>query len=353
MAAISNKKPVYAISPYLRQYLNDFHREIDVPLAYSDLFHFTSSITLTDSNGNDTLWETVIYGQADESHIHYSLKKIYALLKAGGDISVMKHVKVDRVDMCMYGNTRPFRVRIVNEINDLFDYYYLKEADASRIYGLELEHLLSPNKINYLVKGNTLIEEHIQGVPGETFINDYVLPGKINESRLAKEFIKFNERCLVQLLGDMRGDNYVVEIVPDFDEVYYRLRAIDFDQQSYDGRKVIYMPQYFKENNPIINLGIHNMEPELELQYRKEERARIAGRMKSVQEQLNKLLNAMIHDEISTDENVDKLKYELMELYHDNEFITCRNMGEILKVSLKMLLKKPARKAIKKADVFA
>lgn len=353
MAAISNKKPVFGISPSLRNYLRDNHREIDVPLAYSDLFHYTSSIALVDANGDDTLWETVIYGPADESHIHYSLKKIYALLKAGGDISVMKHVKVDRVDMCLYGNTRPFRVRIVNEINDLFDYYYLKEADASRIYGLELEHLLSPNKINYLVKGNTLIEEHIQGVPGETFINNYVLPGKVNAGRLAKEFIKFNERCLVQLLGDMRGDNYVVEIVPDFDEVHYRIRAIDFDQQSYDGRKAIYMPQYFKENNPIINLGINTMRPELELQYRKEERARIANRIKTVQGQVNQLLTAMIRDEVSTEENVDRLKYELMELYRDNEFITCRNMGEILKTSLKMLLKKPARKEYKNADVFA
>ena len=27
----------------------------------------------------------------------------------------------------------------------------LKKADASRVYGLELEHILSPNKINYLV----------------------------------------------------------------------------------------------------------------------------------------------------------------------------------------------------------
>jgi len=353
MAAISNKKPVYKISPYLRQYLIDFHREIDVPLAYSDLFHFNSTITLTDAKGNDTLWETALYGQADASHIHYCLKKIYALLKADGDISVMKHLKIDRVDLCIYGNTKPFRVRIVNQINDLFDYFYIKEADASRIYGLELEHLLSPNKINYLVKEDTLIEEHIPGIPGGSFIEEYVSAKRINAKRLAKEFIKFNERCLVQLLGDMRGDNYVVEIIKDFDETYYRMRAIDFDQQSYDGRKSIYMPQYFKENNPIIALGINSMAPELEKQYRKEERARIATRMKTVKNQLNKLIDAMCLDELSTIEHVDKLKYELAELYKDNEFIVCRNMGEIVKVSLKMLLKKPARSAVSSAESFA
>ena len=268
-------------------------------------------------------------------------------------MSVMKHLRIDRVDLCTYGNTKPFRVRIVNQINDLFDYFYIKQADASRIYGLELEHLLSPNKINYLVKGDTLIEEHILGIPGETFIKDYVNANKVNPRRMAKEFIKFNERCLVQLLGDMRGDNYVVEIIPDFDEVYYRMRAIDFDQQAYDGRRSIYMPQYFKENNPIVALGINNMAPELEKQYRKEERSRIAARVKAVKNRLDHLLDAMSHDQLSSDENVDRLKYELAELYKDNEFITCRNMGEIVKVSLKMLLKKPTRTVNPNIDAFA
>ncbi len=353
MASISNKKPVYRVSPYLRQYLIDYQREIDVPLTYVDLFHYDSSIALTDAQGNDTMWETVLFRQADESHIHYCLKKIYALLKVDGDISVMKHLKIDRVDLCTYGNTKPFRVRVVNQINDLFDYFYIKEADASRIYGLELEHLLSPNKINFLVKGDTLIEEHIPGVPGDTFIKEYIGSDRVNAMRMAKEFIKFNERCLVQLLGDMRGDNFVVEVVPDFDEVYYRMRAIDFDQQSYDGRRSIYMPQYFKENNPIVALGINSMAPELEKQYRKEERSRIATRVKAVKTQLNQLLDAMGHDQLSSDENVDSLKYELADLYKDNEFMTCRNMGEIVKLSLKMLLKKPTRTVSPNVDAFA
>jgi len=31
---------------------------------------------------------------------------------------------------------------------------------------MELEHLLSPYWINYLVEENTLVEEHIAGIPG-------------------------------------------------------------------------------------------------------------------------------------------------------------------------------------------
>ncbi|WP_020526947.1 hypothetical protein [Flexithrix dorotheae] len=343
MAAITTKKPVYPISASLRRFLVNHHREIEVPITYSDLFHYTSSINLEDKNGNDTYWETVFYSQADNEHIQACLKQVYALMKADGDTSIMDHLYIDRVDLCMYGNTKPFRVRIVNKLNDLFDYFYIKQADASRIYGLELEHLLSPNKINYLVKGNTLLEEHIPGIPGDSFVKHYVIPQKVNARRLAKEFVKFNERCLVQLLGDIRGDNFVVEIIPDFDEVYYRMRAIDFDQQAYDGRKSIYMPQFFKENYPIIDLGLKNMKPEVELQYQKEERSRIANRIRTSELQLNALVKTMSNDRISTEENVDQLKYELAELYNDSEFIACRNMGEILNSSLRMIMKKPVR----------
>ena len=125
---------------------------------------------------------------------------------------------------CTFGNTKPFRIRIVNQYNDNHDYFYVKKADASRLYGLELEQLLSPNEINFHIDGDTLIEEHIIGVPGDDFINNYLDHDDLNEVRLAKEFIKFNERCFVRLLGDMRAYNYVVEMTPDFEQNQYRVR---------------------------------------------------------------------------------------------------------------------------------
>ena len=42
-------------------------------------------------------------------------------------------------------------VKIRNILNDNFTYFYVKKADASRIYGLELEHMLSPYNLNFLV----------------------------------------------------------------------------------------------------------------------------------------------------------------------------------------------------------
>ncbi|MDW7690563.1 hypothetical protein R9C00_22615 [Flammeovirgaceae bacterium SG7u.111] len=344
MAVITTKKPAFEISPYLRSYLIESNREISVPFAYTDLFHYSGSVALQDSRGEDTLWETLFYSDSDREQIHQGLKLVYAHLKSSGDTSVFEHLYIDRIDICLHGNTKPFRIRIVNKINDLFDYFYVKEADASRIYGQEIEHLLSPNKINYLVTGNTLIEEHIAGIPGDKFIQDHLNAGGVQEHRLAKEFVKFNERCLVQLLGDMRSDNYVVEIIPDFDEVYFRLRAIDFDQHCYEGRRAIYMPQYFKENNPIIQLGLKYMTPQLQAQYEKEERSRIATRIKSAQQELNALLSTMAKDTLSTQENIRQLRAELSEFYGEKSFMQCKNMGEILFMNLDMVFRQPSRK---------
>lgn len=340
MALISRKKTIYPICQHLRRFLQKYGREVDFPVHYGDLLRYSGSIPLYDYRGKDTLWETVFYAESEREEIHFNLRKIYALLKAAGDVGVMQHLYIDRVDLCIYGNTQPFRVRIVNKINDNFDYFYIKNADASRIYGLELEHLLSPNRINYLVHQNTLIEEHIAGIPGEQFMKDYLNDPKINGVRLAKEFVKFNERCFVRLLGDMHSSNFVVDVTPDFEETHYRIRAIDFDQQSYEGKKSIYLPKYFKQNNALIQLGIKHITPESMIQYQKEERALIATRLKNSTKEIEDILRSMEHDHIAPQENVDTLKKELAKHYQNDKFLDCKNMGNILRLSLELVLQK-------------
>ena len=341
MALISKKKIPVEISEGLRSYLKSYGREVEVPIEYADLFRYENAIPLYDTSGNDTLWETVFYAQADMEEVNHALKTVYAVLKADGDLRVMEHLNVDRVDLCTYGNTQPFRVRIVNQINDNFDYFYVKHADASRIYGLELEHLLSPNRINYHVRIDTLIEEHIIGIPGDAFIKYHLNDAKLNEIRLAKEFVKFNERCFVRLLGDMHSSNFVVDVTPDFEEVTYRLKSIDFDQQSYEGRKNIYLPQYFKQNNPLIALGLKHMTPETVKQYRKEERALIAKRIKAEKGRIDDLLTAMCADTLSTEDRIEQLSKELSAYYQDDRFLQCKNMGEIVKLSMWMVIDRP------------
>ena len=337
MALISKKKIIYPIGAGLRRYLTQYGREVDIPIHYHELLRYTNSIALYDSKEQDTYWETVFYDQSDREEIHQNVKKIYALLKAGGDLSVMEHLYIDRIDLCVFGNTQPFRVRMVNRINDNFDYFYIKNADASRVYGLGLEDLLSPNRISYLVHQNTLIEEHIAGIPGEKFMRLHMSDPNLNPIRLAKEFVKFNERCFVRLLGDMHSSNFVIDVTPDFEETHYRIRAIDFDQQCYEGKKSIYLPQYFKENNALIQLGMDVITPESMRQYQREERALIATRVKSSHTELEDILQTMENDQLAPQSHVDQLKNELAKHYQTKDFLKCSSMGEILRKSLSLV----------------
>jgi len=151
MALITKKKLLYPINAPLRSYLADHERNADA-IDYEELTRYSNSIALYDSHGIDTLWETVLFAPTDMESIHLQLKMVYSNLKSSGRVEVIDHLFIDRIDICPFGNTKPFRVRIVNRINDNFDYFYIKRADASRIYGLELENLLSPNSINYIVQ---------------------------------------------------------------------------------------------------------------------------------------------------------------------------------------------------------
>ena len=341
MALISKKKQLFKVSTALKEYLQKYDRAIDLPITYESLHRYDNSIPLYDQSGNDTLWETVFYSQDEMKDIHFTLKTIYSIMKTSGAMDVMEHLFVDRVDLCVFGNTQPFRIRIVNKVNDNFDYFYIKNADASRIYGLELEHLLSPNKLAFVFHKETLIEEHVVGIPAEQFIKKHLDSPHMNETRLAKEFVKFNERCFVRLLGDMHSSNFVVDITPDFEEVDYRLRAIDFDQQSYEGRRAIYLPQFYKQNNPIIKLGLKNMTSETVKQYQREERTLIANRMKVEQNRIEDLLEAMKTETLSKPSFVKQLRKELSEFYEEVGFLKCKNMGEVVELSLAMLTKKP------------
>jgi hypothetical protein len=219
------------------------------------------------------------------------------------------------------------------------DYFYIKIADASRIYGLELETLVSPNWINYLVDETTLVEEHISGIPGDVFAKDYIDRPEYNPRRIAKEFIKFNERCFVRLLGDMRSYNFVFDITQDFDDIQFRIRAIDFDQQSYEGRKNIYKPQYFKENKVFVDLVSKLIHPDVIKQYQREERTQMIRRIKSHRHRIRDLRDAAAEDELSTPEKIKQLREELADYYQNPSFLECKTIGNIMDLHLKELVK--------------
>ena len=342
----SKKKSTYPVSEELHNYLVKYNRVKALPIQYEDLERYDTSLPLLDMEGNDTLWETVYYTEHDREEVYMALTNIYALLKTDGDATVLEHLSVARIDYCTFGNSKPFRIRIINRLNDNYDHFYVKKTDASRIYGLELESLLSPNAVVYLVDKNTLIEEHIAGLPGDVFIKTHLNTTPFNKIRIAKEFVKFNERCFVRLLGDMRSYNFVVDITPDIEGNQYRMRAIDFDQQSYEGWKSFYLPQYFKENRPIIDLGIANMSAKTVKQYQLEERSLIAARVKAQRRQVLSLFNILKEDIISKPEKVERLKKDLAHHHKNKDFLKCLTMGEIVLTNLRLLLKKDFKQSI-------
>ena len=261
-----------------------------MPIFYSDLLRFQGSIVVYDKNDVDTLWVRVYYNDFERDEIDLSLKRVYSSLISDGSEGILKYLSVDAIDFCT---------------------------------------------LNFLVCKETLIEEHIAGIPGDEFIKN-LLPdcSSSEKSQIAKEFVKFNERCMIRLLGDMRSYNYVFVPIHDFDQVVFRIRAIDFDQQCYEGNLKIYRPQFFKENFKMVELVKEKIQKESVDQYKIEERSIVAKRMLSYKNRLRRLLDCMTHDEVSIEKHIDMIKEEIFEYTHDVNFKKSKNMGEVLKHAL-------------------
>ncbi|MGB5436681.1 MAG: hypothetical protein WBM98_12385 [Maribacter sp.] len=332
---MSKKKPAYPVSEELDAYLEQYSRKIEIPIFYEDLLRFAGSVVVYDENEEDTLWIRVYYNEFERQEIDTSLKKVYSILHSDGSGHIDQYLNVDAIDYCTFANSKPFRIKVRNILNDNFTYFYVKKADASRIYGLEFEHMLSPYNLNFLVYKDTMIEEHIAGIPGDVFIKE-MLPkcSETEKAQLAKEFVKFNERSMIRLLGDMRSYNYVIVMTHDFDHVVYRIRAIDFDQQSYEGKLKVYRPQFFKENYKMVELVKSKLMENSIDQYKLEERSIIAKRILSSGDRIKLLSKICKNDDISLSANIKLLKKEIYELTKDVQFKKCKTMGEILELAL-------------------
>ncbi|XOV66044.1 MAG: hypothetical protein ACFHU9_10445 [Fluviicola sp.] len=333
---IQYKKPAYKLKVHIRQHLRQYSRLETLPVSYDDLLQFKETVPNYDDNGKNTLWYSAIYDQSDTESLHRALIQVYEKLISDGD--PIPYLSIARVDFCTFGNSKPFRVMVRNEINDNYNYFYVKRADASRVYGLELEEIFSPDKVNYLVHEQTLIEEHVIGVPVDEFILENKDVKIDNRLRFAKEFVKFNERSFVRLLGDMRSYNYVVEITRDFDNVQYRLRAMDFDQQSYEGRINLYKPQFYKDNIELVKLVQELMTHDVALQYQKMERVAMKRRFMASRKRTQSLLRHMIKDKLTIPENLVRLRTDLAEYHKDDRFLEAKSMGALLNLHLERML---------------
>lgn len=116
--------------------------------------------------------------------------------------------------------------------------------------------------------------------------------------------------------------------------------AIDFDQQSYEGRKNFYLPQFFKENKPFVDAVMKTLNKESVEQYRAEERTLMAFRLSAAKYRIKELLDNMHNAKISTTEKVFQLKEELAEYFDEPTYLKAETMGQIVKRQLKQNLKK-------------
>ncbi len=63
-----------------------------LPLSYEELKYYDiTAFRDDDKQGKDTLWESVMYPQSMVGPIQAGLKRIYSILKAGGDQAAEEH----------------------------------------------------------------------------------------------------------------------------------------------------------------------------------------------------------------------------------------------------------------------
>jgi hypothetical protein len=119
----SKKKPAFPVGAALSRYLKKYNRAAELPVRYEDLLRHDFSIPLRNERKQDTLWETVHHAPSEQQELYRGLTYIYSLIKAGGDLGILNHLTVARIDYCTFGNTKPFRVRIINRLNDNYDHF--------------------------------------------------------------------------------------------------------------------------------------------------------------------------------------------------------------------------------------
>ena len=128
----------------------------------------------------------------------------------------------------------------------------------------------------------------------------------------------------------MHSSNFVVDITPDFEDIHYRIRAIDFDQQCYEGKFSVYRPQFFKENFPIMKLVRKRLNHDAIIQYKIEERSIVAKRLISYENRISKLIKEMKGLTLSTEANLENLKKEIFQFTQDPKFNACTSMGDVM-----------------------
>jgi hypothetical protein len=109
---------------------------------------------------------------------------------------------------------------------------------------------------------------------------------------------------------------------------------MDFDQQSFEGRKNIYLPQFFKDNYFFVKQAEKHLSKKTSDQYIIEERGLIRKRLLNEKKKFLSLKSVMENDHISDQENITLLKTELANYYANPAFNEATCMADILVLNI-------------------
>jgi hypothetical protein len=112
---------------------------------------------------------------------------------------------------------------------------------------------------------------------------------------------------------------------------------MDFDQQTYSRRLKFYLPQFFKDNNKLVEFCVQQLNTHTAKQYQKEEHSVIFRRIQLAETRVKRLLQCMCEDHISSEEKVRELRKGLAEYHKDKRFLRCTRMGHLVQTSLDLI----------------
>jgi hypothetical protein len=122
---------------------------------------------------------------------------------------------------------------------------------------------------------------------------------------------------------------------------------MDFDQQSYSGRRTFYLPQFFRDNLALVQFTTNLLDLKTAYQYQREERTLLLQRAEAAQQRLDILLDAMHGDVIAPPEHVVTLRQGLAEHFDADVFLKCESMAALVRENMRQIrmedIRRPAR----------
>jgi len=120
--------------------------------------------------------------------------------------------------------------------------------------------------------------------------------------------------------------------------VQYRVRPVDFDQQTYEPALEVYRPHLFEDNKPVDELVRAHLNVPTIVQYRQEERSQTARRIQAEERRYHALISTMKKTRIAPDEHVAALAAELDQYHQCRDFAGSATMADLLVKHLDRML---------------